>query len=52
MEFVLITFILTFVEIKFTVPIIGLIIEETPARYKEKITRATDAPAWAILVER
>lgn len=27
-------------------------IDETPARWREKIVRSTDAPAWAILLAR
>lgn len=36
------------VEMKFTAPKI----EETPARWSEKIPRSTEAPEWATLPER
>jgi hypothetical protein len=37
-------FILIVVEIKFTAPRI----DDTPARWREKIVKSTEAPAWAI----
>lgn len=39
---------LTTVVIKFTAPRI----EDTPARWREKIARSTEGPAWAILLAR
>jgi hypothetical protein len=40
--------ILMIVVIKFTAPRI----DEIPARWREKILRSTEAPAWAIPAER
>lgn len=34
--------------IKFTAPII----EEIPAKWREKIAKSTDAPLWAILEDK
>ena len=41
-------FILMMVVIKLIAPRI----EDTPARWREKIVRSTDAPAWARLLDR
>jgi hypothetical protein len=41
-------FILIVVEIKFTAPRM----DETPAKWSEKIAKSTDAPAWAIPLAR
>jgi hypothetical protein len=41
-------FILIVVEMKFTAPRM----EDTPARWREKMARSTDAPAWAIPLAR
>jgi hypothetical protein len=42
--FMFLGFILIVVEMKFTAPRM----EDTPARWREKMARSTDAPAWAI----
>ena len=47
-DFKLFCFILIVVVIKFTAPRI----EDTPAKCREKMTRSTDAPAWAIPLAR
>jgi hypothetical protein len=44
----LVGFMLMVVEIKFTAPRI----EETPAKWSEKMAKSTDAPAWAIPLAR
>jgi hypothetical protein len=46
--FIFLGFILIVVEIKFTAPRI----DDTPARWSEKIAKSTDAPAWAIPLAR